>query len=129
MTTLLLSIIHQCFLTAMLAAEPLPACTPPPSTKDYPQGAKGDRQALVTMQRVLWKRVQDSSVPPHIQAQCARAWRDLQDMKRIMDGKPLPGQLRPDLDQKRNARRKPTLLASLPSDPPPATEPPSQAQS
>jgi len=83
------------------------------SHKAYPKGQKGDRQALVALQRDLWKRSLNKRTPSHIAAQCARAWRDLQDMKRIMDGKPLPGQLRPDLVQKQNKRKGPSLL-SLP---------------
>jgi hypothetical protein len=80
------------------------------SSTDYPRGQKGDRQALVQLQRDMWKRSQDPKTPAHIAAQCARAWRDLQDMKRIMDGKPLPGQLRPDLQQVKQNKRKPSLL-------------------
>lgn len=92
-----------------------PTPTIPP---DYPMGAKGDRQALVALQRRMWRKAHDESVPPHIQAQCARVWRDLQETKRIMDGKPLPGQLRPDgnplpfLDRR---KRKPvTPMVALP---------------
>ena len=99
--------------------EPAPL---PASPSSYPLGLKGDRQALVQMQRVLWARVQNPQTPAHIAAQCARAWRDLQDMKRIMDGKPLPGQLRPDLDQKKSKRR-PALL-SMPELPKESLNPP-----
>lgn len=79
-------------------------CVPP-----Y-QGRAADRKALVDMQRTLFQRAQNPKTPAHIAAQCARAWRDLQDMKRIMDGKPLPGQLRPDLQQVKERKRKPSLL-------------------
>ncbi len=90
---------------ATIQADELDASEPAIAIASYPDGCKGDRQALVGMQRVLWARVQDATIPAHIQAQCARAWRDLQDMKRIMDGKPLPGQLRPDLAQSATAKR------------------------
>ena len=73
------------------------------------------------MQSTLFGLVQNTEVAAHIRAQCARAWSDLQERKRVLDGKPLPGQLRPDLEQKRRSRR-PTLLASLPSDPSPAPD-------
>jgi len=105
-----------------MADNPLPPSNPPDFPKDYPQGQKGDRQALVGMQRVLWRQVHNPATAPHITAQCARAWRDLQDMKRIMDGKPLPGQLRPDLDQKKSKRR-PALL-SMPELPKESLNPP-----
>lgn len=60
-------------------------------------GRAADRKALVAMQRVLLEKTLDPRTQPHIAAQCARAWKELQECKRIIDGKPLPGQLRPDL--------------------------------
>jgi hypothetical protein len=91
-------------------------------------GRPKPRSQILRMQAALLADVESKDTPAGYRAQCARAWEVLEERLRIMDGKPLPGQLRPDLDQKRNARRKPTLLASLPSDPPPADMPPSQAQ-
>ena len=70
--------------------------------------------------------IRSPDTSPSARAQCARALETIEERLRILNGKPLPGQLRPDLDQKRNARRKPTLLASLPSDPPPTLEVPQQ---
>jgi hypothetical protein len=72
------------------------------------RGRAADRKALVTMQRVLLERTLDPKTAPHIAAQCARAWRDLQECKRVIDGKPLPGQLRPDLaiEREEAAKRK-----------------------
>ena len=88
-----------------------PSTTPP----DYPMGAKGDRQALVALQRRMWRKAHDDSVAPHIQAACARVWRDLQETKRIMDGKPLPGQLRPDVpDKHRKTKQRPAPMHALP---------------
>ena len=81
------------------------------------RGAHGDRKALVDLQRTMHKLAQDDSVPPHIRAQCARAWSDLQERKRIMDGKPLPGQLRPDLQQVKERKRKGPSLLPLPEVP------------
>jgi hypothetical protein len=48
------------------------------------------------MQSTLFGLVQNLEVAPHIRAQCARAWSELQERKRVLDGKPLPGQLRPE---------------------------------
>ena len=77
---------------------------------DY-RGPKAARMVILDMQRLLYKRVMDKETPAHIAAQCARAWEVLEERKRIIDGKPLPGQLRPDLEQRKNARRsKPLLL-------------------
>jgi len=61
------------------------------------RGAQADRKQLVAMQHSLFNLVQDASLPAHIRAACARAWSDLQERKRIVDGKPLPGALRPEL--------------------------------
>lgn len=80
-------------------ATPTNALPTPLTPSNYPLGGNADRVALVQMQRVLWARVQDKSVPPHIAAQCARAWRDLQDMKRIIDGKATSG-FKPDVAPK-----------------------------
>jgi hypothetical protein len=73
------------------------------------------------MQQVLYQIVIDDKTTPSVKASCARVWTLLQDTRRVIRGKPLPGHLRPDLEQRRRSR-KPTLLASLPSDPPPAPE-------
>ena len=62
------------------------------------------------MQQTLFELTQDAKVMPHIRAACARAWSDLQERKRVLDGKPLPGQLRPDLQQVKERKRKPSLL-------------------
>lgn len=79
------------------------------------------------MQQALYEMALATPVEPHIRASCARAWSDLQERKRVLDGKPLPGQLRPDMPDKYrrkhgvNAQGKPvTLLSTLPADPPPA---------
>jgi hypothetical protein len=90
------------------------------SPTGYPQGAKGDRQALVALQRRMWAKAHDDKVPVHIQAACTRVWRDLQETKRIMDGKPLPGMLRPDLEQRgtnKSRRQKMPSVLPLPEVP------------
>lgn len=53
------------------------------------------------MQRSLLKAATDERVPAGYRAQCARAWDCLEERKRILRNKPLPGQLRPDLEQKK----------------------------
>ena len=109
--------VPQVYPSAMLeASQPIAPIVPA-----Y-QGRAADRKALVDMQRTLFQRTQDPKTPAHIAAQCARAWRDLQDMKRIIDGKPLPGQLRPDLAPKQR-RGKPALL-SMPELPKESLNPP-----
>lgn len=84
------------------------------------QGRAADRKALVDMQRTMFALTQDTKVAAHVRAACARAWRDLQETKRIMDGKPLPGMLRPDLDQrganKRHRHKLPSMM-TLPEVP------------
>lgn len=84
---------------------------------DYPRGQKGDRQALVQQQRAMHSIAIDPAVPPHIRAKCADTWSKLQLTKRIMDGKPLPGQLRPDLAQQKQSKRKGPSLLPLPEVP------------
>jgi hypothetical protein len=68
------------------------------------------RSQILHMQASLLEAACDRSVPAHIRAACARSWDVLEERLRIMDGKPLPGQLRPDLEQ-RKQRRKPQLLS------------------
>jgi|ERR1051325_3681576 len=88
-----------------------PTVTPTPNPRDRYRGPKADRMTLLALQRSMFDLAQNPAIPAHIRAQCARTWRDLQETKRIIDGKPLPGQLRPDLEQRKNARRsKPLLL-------------------
>src|SRR5688572_22382637 len=80
---------------------------PPPNSPKPRRGPRRDRNQLLKMQETLFELTQDSSVQPHIRAACARAWSDLQERKRVLDGKPLPGQLRPDGDpfKARQSRR------------------------
>jgi hypothetical protein len=68
------------------------------------------------MQAALLKDAESPSTEPHHRAASARAWEVLEERLRIMDGKPLPGQLRPDLEQKRKLKRAPSPLISLPTD-------------
>jgi hypothetical protein len=90
--------------TALQPAAPQPALPKPPLPR---QGKSFDRQQLVALQRAMANLGLDPAIPAHIRAQCVRAWSDLQERKRVMDGKPLPGQLRPDLDQVKQRRKRP----------------------
>lgn len=60
-------------------------------------------QAL-NIEQILEQTILDPSTPAASRASCAAAWTRVQEAKRILQGKPLPGQLRPDLQDK---RRKP----------------------
>jgi hypothetical protein len=88
--------------------------TDPPAATPQRRGTNRDRTQLLKMQQTLFELTQDKSVMPHIRAACARAWSDLQERKRVLDGKPLPGILRPDLEQpganKRRRQKMPSVL-------------------
>jgi len=62
------------------------------------------------MQQVLYKLALDPSTPGPSKALCARAWDVLEERKRIIRGKPLPGTYRPELP-KPKAKHYPSLLA------------------
>ena len=79
------------------------------------------RSQIIRMQASLLLSATDATVPPHIRAACARAWDVLEERLRIMSGKPLPGQLRPELQALRELRRgrqsaHKALLAINPND-------------
>ena len=63
------------------------------------------RTQILRMQASLLESATDRSVPPHIRAAAARAWDVLEERIRIIDGKPLPGQLRPELQALRALRK------------------------
>ena len=50
---------------------------------------------LFEMQSVLHKATVDDSTPAKDKAACARAWETLEERKRILRGRPLPGSLKP----------------------------------
>jgi hypothetical protein len=99
------------------SAVPDQPAKPNPSTVH--RGAHGDRKALVQLQRDMHAIATDKSVLPHIRAKCADTWQKLQLCKRIMDGKPLPGQLRPDWPAPKPKRKGPAVLPmpEVPSHP------------
>lgn len=70
------------------------------------------RSQVLRMQAAMLKAATDPNVQPHIRAQCVRAWDVLQERLRILDGKPLPGNLRPELEQRQRKSR--SQLIALP---------------
>lgn len=55
---------------------------------------------LLAMQRVLKAHVLNPAIEPRQAAQCACAWERLEERRRILRNRPLPGQLRPELAPK-----------------------------
>lgn len=58
---------------------------------------------LYAMQDVLNTSVLDPATPIRERAQCACAWERLEERKRILRGRPLPGSLRPKPKHKRKS--------------------------
>ena len=79
-------------------------------------GGRNPRSELAEIQALLLADIRNPLTAPSIRAQCARAYEVLEERLRILNGKPLPGQLRPDLEQKRKLKHKPSALISLPTD-------------
>ena len=84
-------------------------------------GRPRPRSQILKMQASLLSGATDAAVPLHIRAAAARAWDVLEERLRIIAGKPLPGNLRPELDQlaslrqsRRNARK--AMLSIAPAD-------------
>lgn len=92
------------FLTMSLVA---PAFHPASTGK--PRRPKSYAQAAV-MQTVLEADIVNPATKPQIRAACVRAWDILEERKRILRGRPLPGHLRPDLPA---SQRKPTKRQAL----------------
>lgn len=86
----------------------------PPATPHVPTGkprrSRAYLQALDIEQSLL-KAILDPKTIASARASCAVAWTRVQDAKRILRNKPLPGQLRPELEQLRKARRSGSLIA------------------
>ena len=68
------------------------------------RGKTRDRMQAIAIQRVLEQTILDPETPAQSRASCAAAWTRIQEAKRIIDGKPLPGQLRPDLEQRNKGK-------------------------
>lgn len=69
------------------------------------KGRKSPRQQIIELQASLHRDATQEGTRPDHRAACARAWDVLEDRLRVLDGKPLPGQLRPDIEQARKSRR------------------------
>ena len=74
-------------------------------------GRKFYRQ-LLDMQDVLYTSALGAETDPSERAACARAWEVLEERKRIMRGRPLPGSLKPtDTKHKRARETAPTPVS------------------
>jgi hypothetical protein len=89
-------------------------------------GKSNERRQAVAIQRILEETILNPETPSASRASCAVAWTRVQEAKRIIDGKPLPGALRPELASLRELRRgrqsaHKALLAINPADLPSVT--------
>lgn len=78
---------------------------PSPKAPIARRGRRRDRTQALKIQAVLTQAILDPKTPASAKASCAAAWSRVQESRRIIDNKPLPGQLRPELAQLRDARR------------------------
>jgi hypothetical protein len=60
-------------------------------------GRRGALLQLIDMQRFLVADALAPKTTPSARAQVARAWEVLEERKRILRGRPLPGSLRPEM--------------------------------
>ena len=67
------------------------------------RGGRKFYDQLLAMQDVLFLATIDANAELKDRAACARAWETLEERKRIMRGKPLPGSHRPEPERKRKA--------------------------
>jgi len=80
----------------------------PPSQKKQKKHPSPQTQIL-DMQAVLFNLTKNQQTAAKDAAACARAWEVLEERKRILRGKPLPGQRRPAPD--RPEQSKPKVVA------------------
>ena len=59
-------------------------------------GRRGTLHQILDMQRVLVQDALNEKTPANVRAQVARAYCELEERKRILRGKPLPGSLKPE---------------------------------
>ena len=76
-------------------------------------GRQTSKTQLLDMQARLLRDVLDPATKPTDAAMCARAFDVLEERLRILKGKPLPGQLRPDLRLEQKPKRIPPTFSSL----------------
>jgi|SRR6185503_289667 len=90
------------------------------------RGQRRERNQAIAIQRILVKTIEDEATIASARASCAAAWARVADVKRILDGRPLPGALRPELAALRALRSgrqsaHKALLAINPADLPQGT--------
>lgn len=79
----------------------LPLMASPNGIATLPRIKPGRRGALaqaLELQQILLQTAADPQITPHALAAIARAWCAVNDTIRIIRGRPLPGQLRPESD-------------------------------
>lgn len=119
----------------MAQAQIAPQVSSPSAPAPRRRHRRLDRSQAVKIQKVLTATILEPSTEPASRASCAAAWARVQEAKRIIDGRPLPGQLRPDLAQASAAAgkrigppaRAAQRIAVLPVPPKPATQQSQQA--
>jgi hypothetical protein len=79
-------------------------------------GRRNPRAYFIKAQQLLLKDVENPKTSPAIRSKCVIAMCKAEDMIRILSGKPLPGQLRPDLVPKK--QRKGPAVLPMPEVPP-----------
>lgn len=82
---------------------------PPQSPRPLPRRGKSSAlQQAVAIQRNLYRIAIDTTLPPKDCASAALAWERLEERKRILRGRPMPGSLRPVSEKK--TKNKPTVI-------------------
>jgi len=80
-------------------------------------GRPKPRSQIIRMQASLLASATDPAVEPHIRAAAARAWDVLEERLRIIDGKPLPGHLKPERESRsRRAQAHKAVLSIAAAD-------------
>lgn len=101
------------------------------NAKRVTKGPRNARAMFVELQSLLLADCRNPKTAPSVRAQCARAIEVIEERMRILNGKPLPGQLRPDVPDKyrRTKQGKAPALLALPTEDAPASQPASQPKS
>ena len=77
-------------------------------------GGRNPRKMIADVQRLLLKDIQNPKTSAATRAKCAVALDRLEERLRILNGKPLPGMLRPDGDWRTPKKRKAPAVVPLP---------------
>jgi hypothetical protein len=77
-------------------------------------GPRNPRKMMIEVQELLLRDIRNEKTCPADRAKCAAVLEKLEDRLRILRGRPLPGQMRPDWPVKEK-RKKPAALLPLPS--------------